>query len=272
MTATSAVSSSAQQLQGVLEFYSALASEYSEQFADWPAEALKQGGVLRDLIRRESPTARTVLDCACGIGTQAIGLARAGFDVVGTDVCVETLERARRNASVLAPEIAFHESAFCELPHRVQQQFDVVCCCDNALPHLLRDEEMVAALGAMRTRLVDTGLLIVSIRDYDDARRRRADGTIPRMYNTANGPRILFQIWEWKTEQVYRLQHFLMSWDGRHWRTQQYSVDYRAVTRRELGRLIGEAGFPSPTWHMPEETGYHQPLVTARVERSRLRR
>jgi SAM-dependent methyltransferase len=56
----------------------------------------------------------------------------------------------------------------------VDGAFEVVVNCDNALPHLADDAEVRAALAAMARKLRPGGLLIVSIRDYDQALAERA--------------------------------------------------------------------------------------------------
>lgn len=40
-----------------------------------------------------------MLDASCGIGTQAIGLARAGFTVTATDISLVSVERCAREAA-----------------------------------------------------------------------------------------------------------------------------------------------------------------------------
>jgi len=40
----------------------------------------------------------SILDAACGIGTQALGLAAMGHRVTGSDLSVAAVERARRQA------------------------------------------------------------------------------------------------------------------------------------------------------------------------------
>ncbi|HSD81583.1 MAG TPA: methyltransferase domain-containing protein [Solirubrobacteraceae bacterium] len=40
-----------------------------------------------------------MLDASCGIGTQAIGLARAGFTVTATDISPVSVERCAREAA-----------------------------------------------------------------------------------------------------------------------------------------------------------------------------
>lgn len=45
--------------------------------------------------------------------------------------------------------------------------------------------------------------------------------------------------------------------------TSKWSTLYRAITRRELVKVLEENGFQEITWHMPEQSGYYQPIVTA---------
>ena len=57
-------------------FYDSLASQYEKLFFDWQA-AVREQAVLLDKLFSENglDRSRSVLDCACGIGTQAIGLS-----------------------------------------------------------------------------------------------------------------------------------------------------------------------------------------------------
>lgn len=57
-------------------FYDNLASQYDKLFLDWQSTTQEQAVILNQLFSDNGfdKTAR-VLDCACGIGTQAIGLA-----------------------------------------------------------------------------------------------------------------------------------------------------------------------------------------------------
>ena len=57
-------------------FYDSLASQYDKLFQDWQTATREQAAILNRLFNEFGfdQTAR-ILDCACGIGTQAIGLA-----------------------------------------------------------------------------------------------------------------------------------------------------------------------------------------------------
>ena len=56
-------------------FYDELAGDYPLIYADRDASVRRQGDALDALIGQDGVT---VLDCSCGIGTQAIGLALRG--------------------------------------------------------------------------------------------------------------------------------------------------------------------------------------------------
>ena len=67
------------------EFYDKLAPFYHLIFENWERSIERQGTALDSIIRTNvRPGARSVLDVACGIGTQALGLAARGYDVVLT--------------------------------------------------------------------------------------------------------------------------------------------------------------------------------------------
>jgi glycine/sarcosine N-methyltransferase len=150
----------------VVDFYDELAAEYHLIYANWDNAVEQQGEALDRLIRSRLPNAQTVLDCACGIGTQAIGLAGHGYKVDGTDISERALERARLEASRRGLDIAFTACDVRDL-ETLQGTYDVVICCDNALPHLLTDIDVAQAFRAMRSRLRPGGLMVITVRDYD---------------------------------------------------------------------------------------------------------
>ena len=81
-------------------FYNHLAASYDKLFQDWYATIREQALLLDKLFREAGfdPSAK-VLDCACGIGTQAIGLAALGYNVTGSDISEGELAEARKRAA-----------------------------------------------------------------------------------------------------------------------------------------------------------------------------
>ncbi len=153
----------------VARFYDELADDYHLIYPDWEASLRRQGEALHALIGMEQAR---VLDCSCGIGTQAIGLALRGHRVTGTDLSPRAAARAAREGA--RRNVSLHTAAAdmrC-LPFP-DGRFDVVVCADNALPHLLTEHDVRTALAEMRRVLRPAGLLLVSTRPYDRVRRPR---------------------------------------------------------------------------------------------------
>jgi 2-polyprenyl-3-methyl-5-hydroxy-6-metoxy-1,4-benzoquinol methylase len=247
-------------------FYDDLAGDYHLIFADWERAIAWQSEVIDRLIRTEIGTAApTVLDCACGIGTQAIGLARRGYRVHATDVSPAAVERARREAERRQADLTFGVADLRTLDEQVDDKFDVVVAFDNALPHLLTSEDVRRAARAMASRLGRGGLLLVSIRDYDRILAERPTGEAPRVIDDETGRRIVFQVWEWADDGLaYDLHLFILRRVANRWLTTERSTRYRAIRRDELDAALNEAGLTDVRWLMPEESGYYQPLVLAR--------
>jgi SAM-dependent methyltransferase len=257
-------------------------------FADWRAEVVRHGETLDRLIRRQvGPSAGTVLDCACGIGTQAIGLATRGYTVHATDLSPVAVARAAREAASFGAALTFSVADFRALETTMMDTFDVVLCCDNTLAHLLEDADLRVAVAQMRARLTPGGLLLASIRDYDQLvgpsaatslpsapglpglygqpQPGRPRGTMPQVVDDADGWRIAFQVWDWASDgRSYMFtQFFLREGDGAYHTTHHIS-QLRALLREELNHMLQATGFAEIHWHMPAESGFYQPLVSPR--------
>ncbi|HJS28846.1 MAG TPA: hypothetical protein VJ768_04460, partial [Anaerolineales bacterium] len=76
------------------DFYDRLAGDYHLLFADWQSSVLAQGRSLDAILRAElGQGPHRILDCACGIGTQTIGLALLGHDLTATDLSPKAAAR-----------------------------------------------------------------------------------------------------------------------------------------------------------------------------------
>jgi len=268
--------------ESVLGFYDRMASEYHLMFGDWRSEVRAQGATLDRLLRVDEQPLR-VLDCACGIGTQAIGLALQGHRVHATDLSPAAVARARSEAEAFGATLTFGVAAFQSLSREVPAHFDVVVCCDNAIAHVIDDSDLVHALNEMRSRLVPGGRLVVSIRDYDRllepqgspvdpglpgmgsaAASALPGGTMPRVFDGEGGRRIAFQVWDWTEDRrSYAVNQFFVKSGAEGYTTSHYVSRFRALRRAELTSALRQAGFLRTEWRMPAESGFYQPLVIA---------
>jgi SAM-dependent methyltransferase len=256
----------------VTGFYDGLADEYHLLFADWDASVRRQGGILERLIAGtlgEGP--KQVLDCSCGIGTQAIGLALRGYHVHGTDISPSAVARAQREAACLGATLTTGVADLRELEH-VPGSYDVVLSCDNAVPHLLTDADLRRTAAGMYAKLRPDGLLVVSIRDYDALLAEQPRTELPRVFDRPDGRQIAFQVWDWDAEQpIYTVHQYIVregaggSGQTGNWQTHHQATTYRALRRAELSEIVEQAGFRDVAWRLPDETGYYQPILTART-------
>ncbi|MEV3861281.1 class I SAM-dependent methyltransferase [Streptomyces sp. NPDC050095] len=249
----------------VRRFYDELATDYHRIFRDWDVSMAHQAEVLdRLLTDRLGRGPHRLLDCACGIGTQAIGLARLGHTVVGSDLSPRAAARAVREAALRDTHLSAVAADMRALPF-APGTFDAVVCADNALPHLLTPDDVRAALTAMRAMLVDSGPLVLTVRDYDELRRDRPATTPPQHRVTPDGGEsVTVQLWHWHDDgERYDLRHLQMIREGSDWRVQERRTTYWALTRAQLTGFLTDAGFTEVTWQTPESTGFFQPVVTA---------
>lgn len=75
-----------------IQFYDELSEDYHLIFDSWEDAIKRQALILKGIITEYAkPDALTVLDCACGIGTQAIGLASLGYQVCAAQTSAQKL-------------------------------------------------------------------------------------------------------------------------------------------------------------------------------------
>ena len=245
------------------DFYDAFAGSYHLLFEDWDATVRQQGAVLNAVIRDlAGPGPKRILDAACGIGTQAIGLALQGHAVTGSDLSGGALARARREAARFAVEIPFGEADMRALSRAHDGAFHIVCALDNAVAHFLDDEELTAAFGEMARLLAPGGLVLLSVRDYDEVLKSRPNGTPEQTMGEGTQRWRLRQDWTWIEEAIYDFRIVITFEESGE--TRAFSGRNRAVTRRQLDAALGAARLDKLRWMMPAESGYYQPLVAAR--------
>ena len=252
----------------VRAFYDQFASSYHLIFADWQASMTRQATILDRLIQDElGPGPHAILDCACGIGTQAIGLARLGHRVHATDLSPAAVARAAHEADIAGVSLTVGVADMRDLAGQVPGMFDVVLACDNALPHLLTDEDLRLAADNIASKVRPGGLFLASIRDYDDMVQVQPESEAPRVFDEEGGRRITFQVWDWSPDgKRYRVHQFLLRQTEHGWQTDHFETEYRALLRADLTAALHEAGLQQVRWHEPDASDYYQPIVTARAQ------
>ena len=124
---------------------------------------------------------------------------------------------------------------------------------------------MRAPLRALSTVLIISGLLLLSIRDYDALLDAQPRATAVQVFDGPLGQRAVFQVWDWAPDgRCYTMHQFILQQAAEAWQTTQYTTPLRALPRAELSAILEDAGFVDIVWQMPPESGYYQPIVLAR--------
>jgi glycine/sarcosine N-methyltransferase len=246
------------------QFYDSLADTYHALYPDWRGESTAQAEALDRLLRRWHRGPADVADVACGIGTQLIGLAGLGHRMIGSDLSAGAVRRARRECAAAGVDAALLVGDMRALPLS-DACADAVLCADNALPHLLADGDVVAALAEMNRVLRPGGTVIVTTRDYDSILADPPASTLPQVFGSAENRVISFQLWAWRAgTDIYDLEHFQIHGDaGGTPLTERRTATYRAYTRTAVSTLAAAAGLHTISWHLPSETSFFQPVMTA---------
>ena len=244
-------------------FYDSMASQYDKFYLDWQSTTCEEAAFLRGIFERSGFDASArILDCACGIGTQAIGLAALGYDVTGSDISAGELREAEKRAAENGVALRLRQADFRALDKVFPERFDIVIAMDNALPHMLTAADLEKAIRSIIGQLRGGGLFVASIRDYDRMLEEKPAHSAPYIHKTEAGQRVLFQTWDWFGEN-YRFIQYIID-DGSSLQVSKFACEYRATRREEISTLLSACGCRDVRWEFPETTGFYQPIVSAR--------
>lgn len=247
----------------IQSFYDNMASHYDKLFLDWTETTREQAGILDNIFAQYGfDRSAQILDCSCGIGTQAIGLAALGYDVTGSDISEAELREARTRAEENGVKLRLEHADFCALSNTFKEPFDIIISMDNALPHMLTSRDLEAAIRSIAGQLKTGGMFVASIRDYDAMLLDKPPYSPPYIHKNEKGQRVSFQTWEWKGDN-YRLIQYIIE-DEETLQISKFECEYRATRREEMTNLLLESGYCEVIWLFPEETGFYQPIVIAK--------
>jgi 2-polyprenyl-3-methyl-5-hydroxy-6-metoxy-1,4-benzoquinol methylase len=225
-------------------FYGDFAPFYHLIYPDWEQTIARQARAIDQVVaQRWGAGPREILDAACGIGTQAIGLVRLGHEVTASDIAPAAVDRARGEAASRALSIAFSVCDMRSAHLHHGRTFDLVIAVDNAVPHLLDEQQILVALQQLLACTRPGGGCLISVRDY-----AALDSSKPRLepygVRSTDGRRfVLFQTMFFEGT-TYELSMYVVEDDGQSaCRTHVMRTRYLMITVDRLIELMREAGF-----------------------------
>ena len=248
----------------IADLYDEWADDYDAAHADWRQWVRDHGALLAEALadRGVEPPA-SVLDCTCGIGTQAIGLALLGFCVAGTDISAGEIRRAAAEAASFGVDVRWSVADLLD-PARLQhapdaERFDVVLSA-NSLTHFHERATLHQAIAAMATSTRPGGVVMITNRDYDVVAPARPTGTTPVVTSRDGVRRVSFQLWDWdETGDSYAMEDMLLSRADGAWNVRSRTTRLRAWRRSDIEDAATAAGLLDVRW---TQRGV-QPIATA---------
>jgi SAM-dependent methyltransferase len=244
-------------------FYDELACYYHLIYADWQASIDRQAQALDSMIRSEAgPEAHTVLDGSCGIGTQSLGLAALGYEVQASDLSPAAVERARVEARQRNLPLQVSVADMRNVYEHHGRTFDVVLSCDNSVPHLLSNEDILTAFRQFYQCTRPGGICLVSVKDYAAMDFSSRTQLHPYGVRDVGEVRyVLFQVWDLKLP-LYDMTFYVIEHRGSYPATVHTArATYYAVPIRVLIQLMEEAEFQDV--HRIEGV-FFQPIIAGR--------
>jgi SAM-dependent methyltransferase len=245
--------------------YDTLAEVY-----DWlvPELLLTPEGSAVAFAEHIEPGAR-VLDCACGTGTLAVGLALRGHEVAATDASAAMVVRTERLAAEHGARVDTAVCGWEGLAGRGWEgAFDVVFCVGNSLPHAPGRAGRRGALRAMAAVLAPGALLVLTSRRWEQVRAEGSRLQIGERLVERGGERGL-PIYSWAIPARWDEPHAFdvavaLIGDGGAVTTHRERFAFWPFTEDELREDLRSVGLePSPGTE-PEEAKAARYLLTAR--------
>jgi glycine/sarcosine N-methyltransferase len=212
---------------------------------------------------------RSVLDCSCGPGGQAIPLAELGWKVTATDVSEANLNTAWKRAAQRGARLACYLCDMRHLDTHFREPFDWAITCGGALTEIETDEGIAQALRQMFGVLRPEGKCYIEMRNMDflideDRPRYQFAGEHP----TPHGRVIHVHDWECESDvHVISTDAFLIEdercKDAGRWQTEVLSYRRRVLRKAELERLLQAAGFEEITF-LPRDPWQSRQVVATK--------
>ncbi len=146
------------------EFYDELAHEYADM-TELSSRIESEMKVFEKIILEKN--VKKCLDAGCGIGMHSIILSKLGVDAIGIDISPRMISKAQELSKKFNSTAKFETLDFFKIKDKFKDEFDLVICLGNTLPHLLNERDLLLALRNFHNALKKDGLLIVQILNYD---------------------------------------------------------------------------------------------------------
>lgn len=186
---------------------------------------------------------KTIHDCSIGTGQLTISLAQLGFQVSGSDISDDMLEKCKQNAKEYGADINLTQSDFRFLTDKIEGQYDCVMSTGNSLAHV-ENADVIKTLHEMDKLVKNGGCLYFDLRNWDKIIK---DHQRFYLYNPffVNGERVnLIQVWDYNTDGTITFNLlYTFEVDNKIIRKKKSVVTYHPISRVLLKEELAKMGY-----------------------------
>jgi len=187
----------------------------------------------------------TIHDCSIGAGGTTLPLAKLGYQISGSDLCENLLEKAKENFKQQGYNVPLFACDLRKLSEVLPDTYDCIISTGNSLPHVSNDEvaEFVKCIAPKISR---DGFLFIDMRNWDKILAEKPIFTArDPLVMTEEKHVSLYQIWNWHDDQSVDFI-FATSTDikGKHEKTSlTFAPTYYPLKLRDYEKMLNEHGF-----------------------------
>lgn len=224
-------------------FYDNIADKYHWFFSSWDKIMERQTKQISSIL--EKYNVKTILDCSCGSGLQAIGLAKHGYSVDGGDISQNMIEQARKNAKEAGVNVNFKQADFRELKQYFTQEYDAVISWGNSIPHLMNNDDIAKALKNIYACIKTGGIALFDMRNYD-VMLRDSKRFLPMRINDIkdNARYSIVYVFDYLDNLIrFNILYLIEDLATGEKRMETESVDYNPIQKQQFINMLTQTGF-----------------------------
>ena len=224
-------------------FYDKIANKYSWFFSSRKKVMERQINELCPIL--EKYNVKTILDCSCGDGLQAIPLAKQGYFVDGGDISANMIKKANEYAEKENVNINFKQSDFRELEKSFTNKYDCVLSCGNSIPHLMTDSDIIKAVSSIYNRINENGIAVIEMRNYDYMSATKNRFHPMRINDIQDGFRYsILYVFDYLPKIIrFNIVYLIENIETGEKCMEQESVDYNPIKKEDFLKHLKETGF-----------------------------
>jgi len=186
-----------------------------------------------------------ILDTACGTGIHAVTLAGLGHHVSGADLYPQMIEKSTQNAHQAGVDIRFETAGLGDMAQTFgREQFDLLLCLDNSLPHLLSENELANALSDFAACLRPGGVVLIQNYNFDAVMLLQERWMEPQTHFTKDAEWVFQRFYDFLPGRLVRFNIVTLKREGDSgWNAAVASTILRPQLQIELMRALTRAGF-----------------------------